>query len=398
MSLTLIFLAGLGTVLTPCVLPLIPIYLGALAGSGDFKEIEGQGLKGRLRILGASLSFILGFTIVFTSLGLVSGFFGSALANHRLLLTQLGGLLVFLFGLKFLGLLDLGFLDREARFKMPKAGNFAGNAAFGVVFALGWTPCIGPVLGSVLAYTASTASNPWVGASYLLVYSAGFAIPLLATALLLSAAVSYMDRIKTHMQKIQKIGGVALMFIGVLLITGNISLITGGGVAATPTAERCTDLTEPGVPTLVQFTSPGCAICKEMEPVIETLSSDCAGMKVRIREVVVEDPGRSDLFRQYRVVGYPTYIFLDEEGLEAARLVGRQKLETLRQHMSLITGEKCPNIGRKSGSESPDPETGSLPADGPGTELNGKAGKEPSPGFLCDQDSDSQATGVFCKE
>ena len=353
MSLPVIFLAGMGTILTPCVLPLIPIYLGALSGFG-IEEAEKQGVRGRLKVVAGSLSFILGFTIVFVALGLVSSIFGQALSSHRQILTQLGGLLVFVFGLKFMGLLDLGFMEREARLKMPKAGNFFGNVAFGVVFALGWTPCIGPVLGSVLTYTASTATSPLAGAGYLLAYAAGFAIPLLAVAFLLGTAVSLMDRLKKHMQKIQKAGGVALVFVGVLLITGNISMMTGNTASAGATAEKCGDLTEPGVPAFVQFKAPGCSICREMEPTLDQLTSDCSGVSVKIREVVVEDSSRSALVKKHRIVGYPTFLFMDSEGNEVARLVGRQNLDVLRQHMTLLTGKSCPLIGSRDGTGPPE--------------------------------------------
>lgn len=352
MSLPIIFLAGLGTFLTPCVLPLIPIYLGALSGFG-VEEAQEQGWRGRLKMVGGSLSFVLGFTVVFVALGLASSLFGRALADHRQLLTQLGGLLVFVFGLKFMGFLKLDFLEREARLKMPEAGGFFGNVAFGVVFALGWTPCIGPVLGSVLTYTASAATSPWMGALYLLAYAAGFAVPLLAVAFLLGTAVSLMDKLKKHMQKIQTVGGAALVLVGVVLITGKAAWITGGTAEAGPRGERCEDLTKSGKPTVVQFKSPDCVICKEMEPVVNRLRNDCAGSQARIREVVVADSGKSPLVKKHRVVGYPTFIFFNSKGEEVARLVGRQKLQSLRQHLTLITGQSCPYIGGPEGRGPP---------------------------------------------
>lgn len=346
-SLPALFLGGLATFLTPCVLPLIPVYLGSLAGF-SLDEAE-RSVSNRVKLFLGALSFVFGFTVVFVALGLASTFAGKALAAHRDLLLRIGGLVVFLFGLKFIGVLRLGFLEKEARLKMPQTGNLLGNLGFGVVFALGWTPCIGPVLGSVLAYTASSTTDPWTGALYLLVYSAGFAVPMLAVAALLGTAVTVLDKLKRHMKKIEIVGGAALLVIGVLLVTGNVSwFVPGGGAAAGQEACAQTVEKRASVPRMVEFKSERCEICREMEPVVDQLKKDCAG-RVRIKQIVAGKPGGRRLMKKHRVVGYPTFLFLNEEGEEVARLVGRQRLRTLRQHLSLLTGEQCADVGRPQG-------------------------------------------------
>ncbi len=377
-SLPVIFLAGLGTFLTPCVLPLIPIYIGTLAGT-TVQEAE-RSLSGRWRVLKGSLTFVLGFTVVFVALGSASSLIGRVLAEHRQLLTQAGGLLVFLFGLKMLRMLKFDLLDREFRINRHTGSGFLGNLLFGMVFALGWTPCIGPVLGSVLTYTAGTTSDPLTGGLYLLAYAAGFAVPLLAVAFFLSAAESVLDRIKRHMHKVEIIGGASLVVVGLLLLFGNTSF--GGPAAAKVADELCPK--EHREPVVLEIKSKECPICHAMEPVVEQLRRDCRSHRVTIKQVNVED--NRAIARKYRVIGYPTFLFLDETGREVARLVGKQSLKTLRQHLSLLTGLECP--GRVAA-----PQKGGAAASrtGPSTFED----SDPPAGGSC---GDSDIEGAYCTD
>ncbi|MCK5687787.1 sulfite exporter TauE/SafE family protein, partial [Myxococcota bacterium] len=198
MSLGMIFGAGILTYLTPCVLPLIPIYLSALVG-GDIRSMEG-GSRGTL-ILRAML-FSVGFIAVFTLLGLTASTFGSAMAEHKLVLQIGGALLILVFGLKFLGVIRIPFFDRvvqgdDSRFKTRFA--WLNALIMGFVFALGWSPCVGPVLGSILTYTASTASSPLAGAGYLTIYGLGFALPLIITAAFAEAGAKGLKKLYPHL-------------------------------------------------------------------------------------------------------------------------------------------------------------------------------------------------------
>ena len=380
-SIPVIFLAGLGTFLTPCVLPLVPIYIGTLAGT-SLEEAE-KSLSGRWRVLKGALVFVFGFTVVFVALGSASSLVGRALAAHRQILTQVGGLLVFLFGLKMLRMLKLDILDREFRIGAQTGTGFFGNLLFGMVFALGWTPCIGPVLGSVLTYTAGTTSNPIKGGLYLLAYAAGFAIPLLAVAFFLSAADSVMNAIKRHMHKVEIVGGASLVVVGLLLMFGQTSF--GGPAAAKVASELCPP--ERREPVVLEIKSKECPICRAMDPIVEQLRKDCRSHRVTIKQVNVEDD--RDIARRYRVIGYPTFLFLDEKGHEVARLVGKQSLKTLRQHLTLLTGLVCP--GKVAGASSSPHEDTFPPKSG------SPAGQAPrsATGGSCD---DTDLEGAYCTD
>ncbi len=153
------YTAGLLTFLTPCVLPVIPIYLSVLLG-GPLSEAS-ESSASRLRLFGHTLLFTLGFLVVFVALGLSATAVGRLFGSYREVFTLLGGLLIFLFGLKFMGYLQIHWLDQDKRLDSHKLNLSTGvlnSVVMGFVFALGWTPCVGPILGAVLTYTASSTN------------------------------------------------------------------------------------------------------------------------------------------------------------------------------------------------------------------------------------------------
>jgi cytochrome c-type biogenesis protein len=220
-----IFVAGLLTFASPCVLPLVPVYLSVLAGASvdDLKA----GVR-TARAVRAALAFALGLTLVFVGLGLAASSIGSALLAHRTLLLQVGGLLVLLFGLKALGVLRVPWLERDVR---PMLSRHRGGASlvsafvFGAAFALGWTPCIGPVLGSVLTYAASQSTSSLAGAGYLGAYAAGLSLPLLGVAALAPLALRWHRRLLPHLRKLEVATGVLLIGVGLLLNTDSLDLV-----------------------------------------------------------------------------------------------------------------------------------------------------------------------------
>lgn len=391
-----IFAAGLLTFLSPCILPLVPLYLSLLAGVSVGELKAGQSARGRL--LKTAVAFTLGLSAVFVGLGLAATSLGHLLVAHRTLLLQLGGLVVFLFGLKFLGVLKVPFLEREARPWMNKvgvSGGVLGAFAFGAAFALGWTPCIGPVLGSVLTFTASSAHSAAEGAAYLGAYAAGLSVPLIAVALVAPWALRMLDRVKPHMRKVELAIGGLLLVMGLLLLTDNLERITpplSGPLPAAPAAQvaRATDApgtaaviaeaaghggteeavacenelgggtgcgvpelaaaTDPVAPALpaavpegralVEFVSKSCPVCQRMAPVVAAAEHDCAGRDVEVRRVDVSEPAGASLARKFGVRGVPTFVFLDK-GNEVARLIGEQPLSQLTQSLEILTGARC---------------------------------------------------------
>jgi cytochrome c-type biogenesis protein len=225
MGFALAFAAGVVSFLSPCVLPLIPGYLSFMTGIavGDL----GSGRSARV-VIGPALLFVAGFSVVFTALGASASVLGSLLVEYRVVLERVAGLLVIGFGIVMLGVIKVPWLYGEARVDMGKARSFGRGAAFvmGAAFAFGWTPCVGPVLGSILALAGTTASVA-EGAALLLVYSLGLGVPFIATALLFGTAGPLLARMNRHALMINRVAGVLLIAVGVLILTGRFSALVG---------------------------------------------------------------------------------------------------------------------------------------------------------------------------
>ena len=221
------FAAGFLTFLSPCLLPVIPSFIAYIAGVsfGDLKE---PGMKGSVRrkTLTHALLFIAGFSIVFILLGLTATFIGKALFQYQKFIRIAGGALIIVFGLYLTGLLKFDFLGKEAKIRVRSEGaSYFGSFLIGVTFAAAWTPCAGPILGSILVL-AGTKADVVVGAKLLAVYSAGIAIPFFLTALLVNSFLEYFNRFKKVMAQINKIAGALLILVGVLIITDSLNVIS----------------------------------------------------------------------------------------------------------------------------------------------------------------------------
>lgn len=230
------FAAGVLSFLSPCVLPLIPGYLSFITG---FTASELSDRRPAWRsVLGPSLLFVLGFSLVFVGLGASASALGALLAQYRSVLIQVAGAFVFVLGFFMLGIVKLPWLYGEARFDLSKARSFGAAAALvmGMAFAFGWTPCVGPILGSILALASSTG-NVASGAALLLAYSLGLGVPFVATALLfgqLRGALTWLNR---HSLAINRVAGVLLMIVGGLIFTGQLSRLAGWLTLVLPTIE-----------------------------------------------------------------------------------------------------------------------------------------------------------------
>ncbi|MGH2829437.1 MAG: cytochrome c biogenesis CcdA family protein [Actinomycetota bacterium] len=211
---SLAFVAGMVSITAPCCLPLMPGYLCYIGGV----SAEEQG--NRTRVLRAALLFVLGFAIVFTALGASASAFGGFLLTRLPTLIKISGAFVIVMGLAMLGIFKLPILYREMRFDMSKIRRGPGGAVpLGMAFAFGWTPCIGPVLGGILTAAAAT-QTVWKGSILLFVYSLGMGIPFLLLALAYSKAGRSLQFLRRHSLAIERTGGVLLVSMGVLLITG----------------------------------------------------------------------------------------------------------------------------------------------------------------------------------
>ncbi|NJD01246.1 MAG: cytochrome c biogenesis protein CcdA [Ruminiclostridium sp.] len=219
-SYMLTFIEGILTFISPCILPMLPVYFLYLAGTA-----EGDGkIKplGKSRLVVNSFGFVIGFTIVFILLGATVTTLGQFLAGHRDLLRKISGVVMMLFGLHFIGILKLGFMNMEKRFEF-KLNNLhlPGSILFGMVFGLGWTPCLGAFLGSALIL-AGNSESVLQGISLLFIYSVGLGLPFILSSILFEKARSVFKKIQAHIRIINIISGILLMAAGILVFTDSI--------------------------------------------------------------------------------------------------------------------------------------------------------------------------------
>ena len=219
--------AGALSFLSPCVLPLVPPYLCYMAGVSveDFRGGMEQGTarRGKWAVLGPAVLFTLGFATVFVALGAGASTIGGLLRQHLDLLAKIGGIIIIIMGLNFLGVFRIGLLAREARFQSSaKPATLTGAYIMGLAFAFGWTPCIGPVLGAILGVAASrdTVSG---GALLLAIYSLGLAVPFWIAAGFSGAFMRFLARFRRHLGLVEKLLGLLLVLTGLAFIFGYIS-------------------------------------------------------------------------------------------------------------------------------------------------------------------------------
>ena len=221
-----VWLAGLASFLSPCVLPLVPPYLGYLGGT-TIEEFAAEGGVPRhvwSRVVVASLLFVLGFTTVFVALGAGASYFGQLIQSYKRELEIAAGLVIVIFGLHFLGVFRIALLYREARYHRPHhhGVSYLGAYVIGLAFAFGWTPCIGPVLATVLALAASEASLV-AGVKLLFVYSLGLGIPFILAAIAVKPFLAFMQRFRRHLGKVEMVMGAILVLTGLMFLTGSIN-------------------------------------------------------------------------------------------------------------------------------------------------------------------------------
>ena len=233
LGLFVAFAAGLLSFLSPCVLPLVPSYIGFLTGM-SLPEMGGR----RRVALGHALLFVLGFSLVFVLLGASATALGRALNYYQVWLQRIGGVLIIGFGLVCLGVIKVGFLSQERRVQVErKPVGYLGSALVGMAFGAGWTPCIGPVLGAILGL-AATSQNIGRGMLLLAVYSAGLAIPFLIAAVALDSFLEWFQRFRRYLPWVMRVTGVMLIFVGGLMVTGEFTRLAGWLQQFTPDALR----------------------------------------------------------------------------------------------------------------------------------------------------------------
>ncbi len=226
-SFPLAFLAGVFSFLSPCVLPLVPSYVSFITGV-SFEDLKEGTDRKKIRFLTItnSLAFICGFSLIFVALGASSSAVGQFFFNYQDWIRIVGGVLVILFGLFISGIIKMDFLTRERKFHMSgKPAGYIGSFLVGMTFAAAWTPCIGPILGTILLYASSHGSAAY-GFRLLSVYSLGLALPFFLSSLMFNSFLSYSAKIRKYMRVVMLSSGALLIVFGILLLSNNVRLLS----------------------------------------------------------------------------------------------------------------------------------------------------------------------------
>jgi len=228
-SFAIAFIAGLLSFLSPCVLPLIPSYVGFLTGL-TLEELEVR----RGTALLHAIWFVAGFSLVFVALGATASALGVVLLHSQVWIGRVGGVIVILFGLYLLGILRPAFLMRDRRIELArKPLGYAGSALVGVTFGAAWTPCIGPILGAILTMAAAQGSLA-LGAGLLTAYALGLAVPFLLAAMALDRFLVWFQKFRPYLVWVERVAGVLLIVLGLLLVTDRFTLLASWLQGLTP--------------------------------------------------------------------------------------------------------------------------------------------------------------------
>jgi cytochrome c-type biogenesis protein len=234
-SMLVAFSAGVFSFLSPCVLPLFPSYLSFITGMSleQLQASESQRVE-RRRIVAHSLAFILGFSMVFVAMGASFSALGQLLFDWRDVIRMVGGGLIVVFGLYIAGLLPLSWLGRYQQVQLrSKPAGLVGSWVVGVTFAIGWTPCVGPILGSILSL-AGTAETVTAGMALLGAYSAGLALPFFLSSLALGAFLVAFRRFRPWIPLVERAAGVLLVVVGILVLTNYFIVLNSYAISLTP--------------------------------------------------------------------------------------------------------------------------------------------------------------------
>ncbi len=227
-SLLMVFGAGLLSFFSPCILPIIPVYLSYISGMG-INEARNDRNK-RWKLFFNTLFFVLGFSVIFMIMQTAVIFFANAasvILNSRIIY-QIAGIFVMILGLNMTGLIPLDFLKREKRFdlKLPP-GNYFFSFILGILFGFGWSPCMGPILYSIILYISSNSANVIEGAWYMGIYSAGLAMPFLLTGFFMDYFADLWKKMSNYAKIIEIFSGVILVIMGILLFFNKLNVISG---------------------------------------------------------------------------------------------------------------------------------------------------------------------------
>lgn len=372
------FAAGILSFLSPCVLPLVPGYISLISGV-SIDQLKDEARNSRRAVILNSLAFNAGLSVIFLILGTTAGLVGAAITSNPWV-RIIGGIVIIAFGLQLIGLLKIGALYKDTRaFSSDKPRGLLGSATLGVAFAAGWTPCIGPILGGIIGLAAT--SGGWRSGLVLSAfYSAGLAVPFLVTGLAINKFLSFYRNFRKHLHKVEVVSGVVLIFVGLLVMTGQSTILTSPRfIAWIPNLENLVSFGETKVPenpvppppgsnfelapdvefqtlagqpfrlkelqgqvVLLNFWATWCLPCREEIPALNALQSELQAEGLRIVGASLEDSiegvnayqeevkrfeyqvlvGDSDLKVKFEQSVLPTTYLIDRQGRIRKKIIG----------------------------------------------------------------------------
>ncbi|MHB1346668.1 MAG: cytochrome c biogenesis CcdA family protein [Candidatus Humimicrobiaceae bacterium] len=221
------FIAGILSFISPCILPLVPVYISFMTNKASVKN-EKSKISDRLFIFLNSIFFVLGFSLIFIILGSTATFIGSVLRDYSNIISRVGGGLLILFGLNYMGLFKLPFLNFEKKFNIPESAkyNYLGSFLIGIIFSFGWVPCIGMILSGILLL-ASRLDTLAKGIYLLLAYSLGLGLPFILFSVFIGLFSKFFKRMSKYMRIVTIISGVFLIILGIVFLTGSMIKLVG---------------------------------------------------------------------------------------------------------------------------------------------------------------------------
>ena len=370
------FAAGILSFLSPCVLPLVPGYISLISGV-SVDQLKDEATSSRRAVILNSLAFNAGLSVIFLILGTTAGLVGAAITSNPWV-RIIGGIVIIAFGLQLIGLLKIGALYKDTRvFSSDKPRGLLGSATLGMAFAAGWTPCIGPILGGIIGLAAT--SGGWRSGLVLSAfYSAGLAVPFLITGLAINKFLSFYRNFRKHLHKVEVVSGVVLIFVGLLVMSGQATLLASSRfIAWIPNLENLVSLgetakpaTQPGPNTnfepapdvefqtlagqpfrlkelqgqvvLLNFWATYCLPCREEIPALNALQSELQAQGLRIVGASLDDSiegvnayqeevakfeyqvlvGGGDLKSKFEAGVLPTTYLIDRQGRIRQKIIG----------------------------------------------------------------------------
>lgn len=221
------FIAGLLAFISPCILPLVPVYISLMSNRAIYRS-DNIKISERLYLFLNSIFFVLGFSIIFIVLGSTATIIGQALQNYSGIITRIGGIILIIFGLQYAGLFRIRFLNIEKRFNVPSSlvTGYFGSFIIGVIFSFGWVPCVGLILSGILLL-ASQLDTLLQGVVLLAVFSLGLGLPFMLASLFVSFFSKFLKRINRHLNVVNIISGIFLVALGIIFVTDSMSTVIG---------------------------------------------------------------------------------------------------------------------------------------------------------------------------